>query len=148
MGVDSTVRHNGKNSGFIKAKTADPKGFATLMQTFKADDYRGKRLRMSGHVKTDKINDWAGLWMRIDSKDNTVAFDNMQDRKIQGSSDWKKYEIVLDVPEESDEISFGLLVAGKGQAWVADLKFEVVNKEVRPTQMSVPKKPLNLDFEK
>lgn len=160
MGVDSTVRHGGKASGFIKAKAADPKGFATLMQTFRADDYRGKRLRLSGYVKTDNIGDWAGLWMRIDSETKTVAFDNMQDRKIQGTSDWKEYEIVLDVPEESVNISFGILSAGQGQAWVDDFQFEVVGKDVRTTHMLVgdqpfpenikpskQEKPLSLDFE-
>ena len=115
IGVDRTVRHGAKASGFIKAKAADPKGFAALMQTFRADDYRGKRLRLSGYVKTDAIGDWSGLWVRIDSETKTVAFDNMQERKIQGTSDWKKYDIVLDVPADSVNISFGILLAGKGQ---------------------------------
>src|SRR5262249_16399869 len=60
-GVDSTVRHGGKASGFIKAKGDDSKGFATLMQSFRANDYRGKRLRLSGHVKARQIDKWAGL---------------------------------------------------------------------------------------
>jgi hypothetical protein len=161
LGADNTVRHGGKASGTIKAKADDPKGFATLMQTFKADDYRGKRLRLSGHVKTDKVGNWAGLWMRIDSETKMVAFDNMQNRKIQGTNDWKKYELVLDVPKEALNISFGLLSAGKGQAWADDFQFEVVGKDVSTTQIEVPErdypekvksskneKPQNLDFEK
>jgi hypothetical protein len=161
LGVDSTIRHGGKASGFIKAKADDAKGFATMMQTFKADDYRGKRLRLSGYVKTDKIGNWSGLWMRIGSETKMVGFDNMQDRKIQGTSDWKKYEIVLDVPKESVNISFGILSAGKGQAWVDDFQFDVVGNDVATTQIPVPdreypnkvkasiqEKAQNLDFEK
>jgi hypothetical protein len=162
-GVDSSVRHAGKASGFVKATAADPKTFATLMQIFRADDYRGKRLRLTGYLKTDSVGGWAALWMRMDSETRTVAFDNMEDRKIQGTSDWKKYEIVLDVPEESVNICFGILLAGHGQAWVDDLQFEVVGTDVRTTgkpvepgidepfaekrKASEQEKPLHLDFE-
>jgi len=36
---------------------------------FKADDYRNKRMRLSAAVKSEGIEDWAGLWMRIDGPD-------------------------------------------------------------------------------
>jgi len=161
MGVDAAVRHSGKASGFIKAKTDDPKGFGTLMQTVRADDYRGKWLRLSGQVKADKIDQWAGLWMRIDGETKTLAFDNMQERAIKGTSDWKRYDIVLDVPEESVNIAFGIVLVGKGEAWVDDLQFEVVGEDVKRTNMPFderpraekikpvyPKTPVNPDFEK
>ena len=159
IGVDRTVFHGGKGSGFIKSTAADPK-FGTLVQAFKADAYRGKRLRLSGHVKTDGANDGAGLWMRVDSDDHTVSFDNMEKRSIKGNADWKKYDIVLDVPESSVYITFGALLIGKGQMWVDDLEFEVVGKDVASTNVlteeikielqkfDAPEKPVNLDFEK
>jgi hypothetical protein len=75
----------------------------------------------------------------------------MQDRAIEGTIDWKKYEIVLDVPEGSVDIAFGILLDGKGQAWVDDLQFDVVGKDVQTMDMSekrIQKKPLSLGFEK
>jgi hypothetical protein len=45
--------------------------------------------------------------MRVDKESKHVAFDNMHDRPITGSSDWKKYDVVLDVPQDSTGISFG-----------------------------------------
>ena len=36
------------------------------MQTFKADAFRGERVRMSGYVRSKEVSDWAGLWMRVD----------------------------------------------------------------------------------
>jgi hypothetical protein len=122
------------------------------MQTFSAESFRGKRVRMSGFVSAKDVADWAGLWMRIDGpKSQMLGFDNMQQRAVKGTRDWQKYEIVLDVPDEASEIAFGLLLTGKGQVWMDDLKFEVVGKEV-PTTGSGPQKqssptPANLDFE-
>ena len=94
--------------------------------------------------------------MRVDGarKDEMLAFDNMQDRAIKGTIDWKKYEIVLDVPENSEMVAFGLLLSGKGQVWMDDLQFEVVGKDVPTTGRATAgaasgaaKTPLNLNFE-
>jgi hypothetical protein len=154
MAVDTTGCRSGRACAFIKGKGAEPDGFGTLMQTFAAGDYRGMRLRLSGYVKAEGIQDWAGLWMRVDGpargRDQVLAFDNMQDRPIKGSSDWTRYEIVLDVPPESVDIAFGILLSGAGQAWLDDLSFEVVDEDVGVTGAApqvVAPRPRNLDFE-
>src|SRR5262249_8904031 len=54
IGVDSKVTHGGKASAGLKSIVAEAKGFGTLMQEFKADQYRGKRLRLSGYVKAEQ----------------------------------------------------------------------------------------------
>src|SRR4029453_10374627 len=99
-------------------------------QQFAADDYRGKRVRMSAWVKAKDVDDWAALWMRVDgAKKSPLAFDNMGDRPIKGSADWKKYEIVLGVPEDAAQIAFGILMKGKGRVWGDDFKFEAVDNK-------------------
>jgi hypothetical protein len=151
MALDTITRHAGTASAFIKAKTATPGGFGTLMQTFSADQYRGKRLRLAGYVKAAGIARWAGLWMRVDGPNpqRFLSFDNMQNRPIKGTLDWKRYEIVLDVPQESTNIAFGILLEGPGQAWIDDLGFDVVGISVPVTSnvQAPPSKPANLSFE-
>jgi hypothetical protein len=152
MVIDRSEVHGGKASASLKSIAPETKGFGTLMQTFKADKFRGKRVRMSGYVRSKDVNDWAALWLRVDgSKGELLAFDNMQGRPIKGTSDWTRYEIVLDVPEDAQEIAFGLLLTGKGQAWMDDLNFEAVGKEVPTTAENPMKKapsgPVNLNFE-
>jgi hypothetical protein len=160
IGRAYTEKHAGKSSGSVKS-AGDGSGFGTLTQAFRADAYRGKRLRMSAYVKTDGVERQSGLWMRIDGKAKTgLAFDNMMRRPIKGTTDWKKYEVVLDVPDDAEEIYFGFLVAGKRQGWVDDIAFDVVNHDVPSTGLktqssnragelieNLPKEPTNLDFE-
>jgi len=161
LGRDEAEKHSGKSSGCVRSGDA-PGPFGTLTQGFRADAYRGKRLRMSAQVKADGVERSAGLWMRVDGKEQTaLAFDNMGERPIKGSADWKKVEVVLDVPDAAEEIYFGFLLSGKGRAWVDDIAFEAVGKEVASTGMEVqpmlreggltpglPAVPKNLGFER
>lgn len=152
MSVDRTVKHGAKASAFLKSVVPVTSGFGTLMQSFKADEFRGKRVRMSGYVRANDVGDWAGLWMRVDGlKSELLALDNMQQRAIKGTSDWQKYDIVLDVADEAQSIAFGLLLTGKGQVWMDDLRFEAVGKDIPTTGAGLgqgaPASPANLNFE-
>lgn len=162
MSVDITVKHGGKASARIKFIAAKAEGFGTLMQMFKADDYRGKRVRMSAWMRSEDA-DSALLWLRMDGAKGMLGFDNMGNRAVNGTNDWKKYELTLDVPATTVNIGFGAMVFGKGQAWVDDFMFEVVGQDVPSTNMLTPeqmkeeheaqpdpehpRRPVNLNFE-
>ncbi|MBV9711243.1 MAG: hypothetical protein JO011_10060, partial [Ktedonobacteraceae bacterium] len=55
QGIDSSVTYHEKNSGYLKAKVLQPEGFGTLMQMFKADLYRNKRMSFSALVKSEGV---------------------------------------------------------------------------------------------
>lgn len=153
VGTDQAVKRSGSASAFVKSRSPEAEGFGTLMQTFTAAEYLGKRVRFTGYVKPEGVKNWAGLWMRVDGPESRtpLAFDNMQDRPIKGTLDWTACTIVLDVPREATNISMGLLLAGDGAVWVDDLKIEVVPTSVPTTGRPRDKpsgKPTNLDFER
>jgi hypothetical protein len=164
--VDRAERHEGQSSGTIvctRARCADP---GTLMQSFRADEYRGQRVRLSAWVKT-KDAGRANLWMRVVGVDSEVlAFDDMSDRPKSGTLDWRRQEIVLSVPQGSVLIELGLSLEGRGQAWLDDVSLETVDKKFRTTGRRVsgtpsgsqnaetreqiaakPLQPVNLNFE-
>ncbi|MEK6646860.1 MAG: hypothetical protein AABY84_09340 [Candidatus Firestonebacteria bacterium] len=131
---DTTVTYENKPSDCIKSAVSSPRGFGTMMKTISANEYLGKRIRMSAYVKTENVGNWTGLWMRVDGPENKVlSFDNMGNRKIKGTVDWTKYEIVLNVPQNSTNISFGVLLEGIGQVWINSLQFEEVDSSVSIT---------------
>ncbi len=152
-GLDSKIFKEGKFAGTIKSRTQNPENFGTIVQSFSAESYLEKRVRMSAYVKADQITSWAGLWMRVDGegKDKiALSFDNMNARPIKGTLDWKKYEIVLDIPAESKYITFGILLNGPGQAWIDGFHFEEVSLDVPVTSTPLnhaSKEPLSLGFE-
>ncbi len=153
MGIDREIVHQGKVSGYLRSGTVESVSeFATMMQQFKADKYRGTRLRLSCFIKTRDVQHYAGLWMRIDSaSEDVLQFDNMSNRPISGTSEWNHYAVVLDVPEQSATIAFGVLLSGPGQVWVDRFAFEKVDLSVESTNMETSSmlldEPINLSFE-
>ncbi|MDQ0157511.1 helix-turn-helix transcriptional regulator [Robertmurraya andreesenii] len=153
MGIDREIFHKGKASGFLKSVTVQSQGeFATMMQQFKAEKFLGKRIKLSGFIKTKDVGGFCGFWMRVDDAlGDVLQFDNMSDRPVVGNSEWNHYSIVLDVPENSVVIAFGVLLSGNGQVWIDELKFEEVDKETPTTNIDFSAdlldEPTNLSFE-
>ena len=69
LGVDGTVKHGGNASGFIKSTATEPTWYGAFTQAIKADDFRGKRLRLTAYVKSKDVENSASLWMRIEAID-------------------------------------------------------------------------------
>lgn len=162
-GIDSEIKQSGEKSVSFLAVAVTKKEQARLTQRFYADAFRGKRVRFSGYLKANRVIERAGLWMRIDTETKQAyAFDDMEDRPVTGTTDWILCRVVLDVPENTVAIYLGAHLIGRGQVWVDNCSFEVVDDDVPATDQyrllggytrtySVPKflpdAPVNLDFE-
>jgi hypothetical protein len=141
---------DGSNIAYLKSKTTSVEGFGTMMQQFSPQQYLGKRVRVSASIRSENVRDWAGLWLRVDGENrDTLAFDNMQDRPIKGTTDWKRYEVVLDVSETARNLAMGVLLADGGQVWVDKFRIDVVPNSTPVTGTTpkmVPIGPKNLEF--
>lgn len=149
-GVDKTAVYNGFPSAFVKSTEAHAAGNSALTQTISAREYAGKRARLSAFVKTHDVENGAGLWMRVDvGSREAVALDNMHDRPLKGTQDWRNVEVVLDVPADATKILFGIGLSGPGTVWLNSCKFETVGKDVPTTgKPQMNSAPVNLTFER
>ncbi len=143
--------YEGKRVAELRSVVARTDGFGTLMQTFSAAHFSGQRVRFSGALKCDGVENRVGLWMRVDGpQGRMLAFDNMAGRPIGGTTGWEHYEVVLDVPHEAVAIALGVLLNGVGEAWMSDFTVEIVGPEVETTDArmtaALPERPQNLDF--
>ncbi len=156
-GVDDQETHDGAKIAYLKFESkkvspaGDATGFGTVMQTFESTRYRGKRMKLSGFMKTADVTVHSAFWMRADASNGKVlSFDNMSKRSVTGTTDWKNYAVVLDIPAASEEIAFGVMLSGPGEIWVSGLKFEEVDKSVPVTAeycaLDTPDHPVDLDF--
>ncbi|MBK6988416.1 MAG: hypothetical protein KBF92_01225 [Bacteroidia bacterium] len=156
MGIEKGAGPEGNNAATIKSNSKKTNGFGTMMQECKPDQYLGKRIRMSCFIRTENVKGWVGLWLRVDQAGSSkpLSFDNMNDRKITGTTSWTKYEIVLDVPSNAFKLAYGVLLDETGQVWFDNVTFEIVSDKVKTTgsinggTSPVQNEPTNLNFEK
>lgn len=136
-GLDTESPCEGNRSAYLRSLHAIPSGYGTFMQAFDAQTFRGKRLRFSAVVRTENVQGWTGLWMRVEGEDpkEPLAFDNMQSRALVGTMPCKRYEVVLDVPQEAKAIMAGLMLSGTGKAWMGAVRFEPVDTSVPVTNL-------------
>ena len=133
------------------SSSAGEEVFGAMFQMFKADRYRGKRVRLSAAMRTVEITDRAALCFRVDGPESgrTLAFDNMDNRpRITGTTEWARYSCVLDVPEKAASIFISNILSGRGELFWSDVRFEAVDESVPTTEMNcgVLDEPTNLDF--
>lgn len=153
IGTDKSTKYGGRLSAVIESRNSTPEGRAMLVQEVTAADYRGKRIRVSAFVNTDNVVYWSGLLMHIEGTrygkaDPRIAADFMLDRPIKGTMEWRKKDIVMDVPPEAQRIIFGVWLEGKGKIWADDFQIEIVGNDVPVTAgRKVLKYPRNLNME-
>lgn len=146
-----------KNCGVIRSNKTDyfESDYGSLIQKISSQKYLGKRIRMTGFMKSRSVKAWAGFYLRADKEDvkEPLAFATMQDTPVKGTTDWAPYKLEIDVPLNASKIVFGAVLHGQGQVWFDDLNFEVVgNSAIKADYVlcdtSLSREPLNLDFEK
>jgi len=146
--IDS-VTFSGKKSGKI---TSDQTGssFGSIAYKIPAN-YSGKTIKLEGHMKIENVeNGFAGLLLRIDGNGGSLAFDNMQNQNITGTSGWKKYTIILNYPKEAENIFIAGILSGKGEAWFDDFVLSIDGKNVqtlKETEKELSKAQLDKEFD-
>jgi hypothetical protein len=154
--------HDGKSGASITHKGAGGKDFGTLMQAIDAAEYRGKRISLRAWIRTTDAES-AQLWARVDGATGSLALDNMDDRPIKGTTGWRDYELVLDVPETAAHLAFGVLLQGKGTVAFDTVRIGTAAPRAKSTALyterelksdepfipmkRVTKRPVNLDLE-
>jgi hypothetical protein len=149
IGKDENLLFNERPVYYLKSISKTDERFGTIMNYIPPGEslvlFLGKRVKMTGMIKSENIDNHAGMWMRVDGPDpnKSFQFDNMSNRPIKGTSDWTKYEIVLDVPENSTGIAYGVLINGTGQVWLKDFSLEAVGNDVPTTDITDVKNMLD-----
>lgn len=119
---------------YVRSRVFPATGFGNLVQTVDPQPFLGKRVKFTASVRTEDIIK-AQLWMRLDDKTaGVMSADNMINRPIVGTTDWNRYECVLDVPRSTVLISCGLIITKGGAAWIKDAFLEEVSPFAQTTE--------------
>jgi C-terminal processing protease CtpA/Prc len=145
--LDSEIVHSGHWAVRLERTASSAGTFTTITKSLPME-FGGKTIEMRGFLRTENITDFVGLWMREDGDAPSLAFDNMQNRHLKGTTDWQEYSITLPVRSEAKRLFFGVLAAGTGKAWADDLQLLVDGKPIwEAPHIERPKTVVDLDRE-
>lgn len=99
--------------------------FGSLMQRCPGWHLAGGRVRLEGDLRAESVSEWCGLWLRADAGGQALFFGNMYDKRINGSTHWRRYRIEAEIPYGTEWINYGVVLSGEGTVWVDNVNLYV-----------------------
>lgn len=111
----------GTRAAIIKNAVEQPRGTIILQQIVNAYDYRGRTVQLSATLRAEGVTQQASLYLT-----HSEESPPHMERTIQGTTEWQTYTIRLSIPDETGQITFGLVLSGSGQIWVRDVHVQTI----------------------
>ncbi|MBO2010623.1 S41 family peptidase [Hymenobacter negativus] len=127
VATDSLVHYEGRYAVRIQSETAVHEGSSFGVARLKIPvRFQGKTVKLTGYLKTENVREgFAGLWLRVDGENGTLAFDNMQKQALHGTLDWQPYTIELPLGDKAETVLLGGLLPALGTMWIDQLSLTV-----------------------
>ena len=138
--TQDTVELNGQPQRvlLLQSVVANYGQYAALSQTVKADKYRNFRVQFSAYIKSENVGNNTGFWLQVYQGNRLLVLNNMADKTISGTTEWKKHILALDIPRNANKILIGVYLTGKGKIWLGDLSFGIVDKTKKLKDVYAP----------
>ena len=124
---ERAVVYSGSGAARLERNAQSPDTFTTITKELPID-FGGDTIELRGFLRTQGVEDFAGLWLRQDGPSGSVEFDNMQSQNLRGTIDWAEYRVRLPLNTKAEVLYFGVLVVGEGTVWADDLQLLVDGK--------------------
>lgn len=145
--LDNKAAYNGMPTIRIERNAKSPMQISDVGTCVLAD-FAGKTIELRGFLRTDNVSNFVGLVLREDGTKPDIAFDDMQNRHLHGTTGWTEYSVTLPVKPDVRRVFFGVLLSGTGTLWVSGLQLLVDGKPIQeaPTR-AVVKTVLDTDYQ-
>ncbi|RYG21925.1 MAG: peptidase S41 [Chitinophagaceae bacterium] len=137
--LDSLIKQSGKYSLSIEKANNEFSYGVTDYAIPKI--FEGKTIQLRGYMKTENVSGgYAGIWLRLDGESKMLTIDNMSNKPVSGTTDWKQYTIEMPYPSEAVVIHVGGLITGEGKAWFDSFEILIDGKKIDQAPLAVLKK--------
>lgn len=115
---------SGKASLRIRFTAEHPTAYGGVMQCLR-NPVPGRH-RLVGYLKAQEVEGEGGsFWIRADSEERmSIAFQNMDGRRIRGSTDWERHSVEIQAPTSAAQLCFGVFLGGLGTLWADGLSLD------------------------
>lgn len=121
--------------------------FGVFLRRFILPETTQPSIKFKAKIKQQYVSTMATIWLRIEDKEGqNTQFNNLRFKGKPGSEDWQEMEVILPIDDTAHTVSFGALLIGHGQVWIAEPELEFTD-EVNYDDGNIFQKPNNLRFE-
>jgi hypothetical protein len=123
--LDTKTFHSAPSSAQIRQVSTED--FGVLKQeTLIPACWKGKLAKLSGYLRTDKALGGGGaLVLHVTDGSNILKWNHMNDARVKGTQDWKRYSIELRIPDNGYMLETAVMLEDDGALWVDDLSLEI-----------------------
>ena len=116
----------------IGSRTPSPGGFAQLRRIVDATEFRGRGVRFSGYIATNRRGA-VRLWLAVGiEKRGVIAGNATPTALLNKRAGWKPFALEVPfVPGKAWSISYGFLLDGPGDVWVHQPTLEMLSSGAR-----------------
>ena len=131
IAIDTETAFKGKNSIRIESNTDSRMvAFASSIYIPIYDIVVKQDIELTGFIKTKNVtSDSLGLIIFYENSEKS-DYKLLKNADLIGTNDWKEYSISIPINVETDDITIGLCLLGKGTIWVDNLKLFIDGKQI------------------
>src|SRR4051795_3808055 len=111
-------QHQDQPSVWLRSTVPNAEEHGVIMQRIRSDRYRGKRIRFAAWVRSEGVEQWGGLWVRVTPRDDTRSYAHGR-AAATGTADWQLLSVAVEVAPDASYIMFGLALHGNGKVWMS-----------------------------
>ncbi len=121
-----------ERSRIVNIYQSQRKANGVAMQIINAKDLAGKKIEFGSYVKTKMTQPGSHVefWLRVDDEKEQPIFKKAMQNNPITSSDWKKFSIEAELPENTATIRAGLVLIGEGEAWFDEVFLKYLSQDV------------------
>jgi hypothetical protein len=160
----ASVWHGGSSALLRSTRTLDASRYGAVLQRTRVGAFAGRRVAFSAYLASRDARAGGTLLFRAESAQGVLlAFDDLGGQAVVATTPWRRYFIVIDVPDGATTLLYGAMLHGDGSLWIDTARIDVVDSSVPTTappivsaagQANLPldpsfvlPTPQNLDFE-
>lgn len=128
--VDTTTFFTGHRSLHLAARSSSAR-YGGVIQRFRAEQFRGHHLQITGHFRVRNAPGAAALWVRVESDVTQFAFRRVGiPGAVAPRSSWHRDSVVVAVSPRAVGVTIGAFLVGTGDAWLDDFSVRIVPDSV------------------
>jgi hypothetical protein len=110
----------------IGAQVDNPGGFGQLRQVLDARPYRNRTIRFTAWVATSQARE-VRFWLAAGDGRDIMLGDDTRETPLRGTNRWTPVSLTIGpVPRYATKVSYGFLLQGSGDVWLARPQLEVI----------------------